>query len=265
MRPQGSQRGAFLTRRGFTLVELLVVIAIIALLISILLPTLARARYQAQLVTCNARLQQLATVMHVYAINDKRGYLPRFDQPLTGGNLWDVSNAFIDAFNDKYKIDPLDPLNDKYKIGLKRWFCPLTLEGEDYLQPTNYKLIGHALWTPRNCGYYLIPPDPGQAGFLYPTNFETQSFRGPAQLGERGAAANPILTDRMAIFSGPVPAASDNIEMDKFRPMMVSGNINHVWKNRPDSINAAFADGHVERIAAKQVRCRYRGNYWIWR
>src|SRR4051794_20559638 len=91
-------------RAAFTLVELLVVIAIIALLISILLPALARARYQAQLVTCNARLQQLATVMHVYAIDDKRGYLPRFDQPLTGGNLWDVSNAFISTFNDKYKV-----------------------------------------------------------------------------------------------------------------------------------------------------------------
>jgi prepilin-type N-terminal cleavage/methylation domain-containing protein/prepilin-type processing-associated H-X9-DG protein len=246
-------RGRYLIRQGFTLVELLVVIAIIALLISILLPTIARARYQARLVTCNARLQQLATVMHVYAIDDKRGYLPRFDQPLTGGNLWDVSNTFIGTFNDKYKI------------GLRQWFCPLTLEGDDYVQPASYKLIGYALWTPRNCGYYLIPPDPGQPGFLYPTNFETQSFRGPAQLGERNASVNPILTDRMAIFGGPAPAASDNIEMEKFRPLMVSGNINHVWKNRPDSINAAFADGHVERIAAKQVRCRYQGNYWIWR
>src|SRR5689334_17702230 len=134
MRQRISQRDPSLAGGGFTLVELLVVIAIIALLISILLPALARARYQAQLVTCNARLQQLATVMHVYAIDDKRGYLPRFDQPLTGGNLWDVSNPFIDTFNDKYKIR------------LKQWFCPLTLEGDDFVQPLNYKLIGYALW-----------------------------------------------------------------------------------------------------------------------
>jgi prepilin-type N-terminal cleavage/methylation domain-containing protein/prepilin-type processing-associated H-X9-DG protein len=253
MTRRGFQRDAGLQPGGFTLVELLVVIAIIALLISILLPTLARARYQAQLVTCNARLQQLATVMHVYAIDDKRGYLPRFDQPLTGGNLWDVSNGFINTFNDRYKVR------------LKQFFCPLTLEGEDYVQPPNYKLIGYSLWTPRNCGYYLIPPEPGQPGFQYPLGIDPVTFRGPVQMGDKVAIANPILTDRVAILGGPMPLASDSADMDKYRSVMVSGNLNHVWRNRPDSINAAFADGHVERITPKQMRCRYQGNYWIWR
>jgi len=53
--------------RGFTLVELLVVIAIIAVLISILLPSLARARQHALRVTCASNLRQVGQAVHMYA------------------------------------------------------------------------------------------------------------------------------------------------------------------------------------------------------
>ena len=60
---------------GFTLVELLVVIGIIALLISILLPALNRARQQANMVKCAATLQQYMTAVQTRAA-ERKGWIP---------------------------------------------------------------------------------------------------------------------------------------------------------------------------------------------
>jgi prepilin-type N-terminal cleavage/methylation domain-containing protein/prepilin-type processing-associated H-X9-DG protein len=74
-------------RRGFTLIELLVVIAIIAILASMLLPALAKAKAKGQGIMCMNNTKQLVLAWKLY-VDDSDGKIPPAFSSLPGNQAW---------------------------------------------------------------------------------------------------------------------------------------------------------------------------------
>ncbi|HNO77587.1 MAG TPA: prepilin-type N-terminal cleavage/methylation domain-containing protein [Phycisphaerae bacterium] len=120
---------------GFTLVELLVVVSIIALLISILLPSLKRARDQAKQVVCASQQKQIANALWNYW-TENEGHIPEVISPMTNGVGADgfgdqsISDEDIDPFYNPKRGYPEVPSKTVWAQSLPNVLMP-THMGED--------------------------------------------------------------------------------------------------------------------------------------
>ncbi|MDO8302798.1 MAG: type II secretion system protein [Sedimentisphaerales bacterium] len=94
-------------KKAFTLVELLVVIAIIAMLLSILVPSLQRARGLTKRLVCLSNLRQLSVAAQIYT-NNYNDFYPFAMETLSGGGSSSIINCW----------DFMDPKLGKGKPGL---------------------------------------------------------------------------------------------------------------------------------------------------
>jgi prepilin-type processing-associated H-X9-DG protein/prepilin-type N-terminal cleavage/methylation domain-containing protein len=106
--PAGSRR-----RGAFTLVELLVVIGIIAVLISMLLPALSRAREQARSVKCLSNLRQIAMATLGYT-NFNKGVFPG-----QGGSGWEAHDWIMWTSDNPADKDWIDNSSLQPYLGAK--------------------------------------------------------------------------------------------------------------------------------------------------
>jgi prepilin-type N-terminal cleavage/methylation domain-containing protein len=163
-------------RKAFTLVELLVVISIIALLVSILLPALGKAREQAKRVVCSSGLRQIGLLLEYYCEDNEGKYPVIFSQwypyasnatppkglypilPYVGIKTDDGNAKNMDIFwcpSGKFQYDPVAWNNGTPNFGYNQ-YCSLIEEdtvaivGNGY--PTSQSILSPLKNTPHKNG-----------------------------------------------------------------------------------------------------------------
>ena len=252
----GVVRSKEFNRRGFTLVELLVVIGIIAVLISILLPTLGRARRAARATQCLSNVRQISTSFLLYIQENKSKFSPYFHHP------------------------QIEWMNQLMKYGMKDAvrLCPEAWDKNPFLNGGNR--LGGAFYAWGPDGAALTDPytgvkktgSYGMNGYLYRQAAGTYggtgassgsvldenmvvNHAGGAVTGRqrlykfpvKNSAEVPLVGD--AIWSNGWPTENDSVPVNlyntnSFGPMM--GRFCVARHQR--AVNMGFLDGHVATV-----------------
>jgi prepilin-type N-terminal cleavage/methylation domain-containing protein/prepilin-type processing-associated H-X9-DG protein len=286
--------------RGFTLIELLVVIAIIAILAALLLPALAKAKYQAKVTNCTSNMKQWSVICNLYA-GDFKSFLPGFGCGTSfGGWDWDASLDMI-------------PNMIPYGMTVPMWFCPV--RPQDYQNVTaDFEKLpsnpGHdtPIVTPQDLivalenGMYpgedklyfcdwikrVGPVDPPSSGF-YP-NFDADENNNlyaertsklyttagqcynsgsgwPYKITDACISRVPILSDlcysTANIIPGGTPPNWFNAEVLGTGASAQPVSMGHYFNNRLTGLNLCFGDGHVANDPVTQIRSQnFLGPYY---
>lgn len=224
-------------RTGFTLVELLVVIGIIALLISILLPALNRARAAAVRTQCLSNHRQLAIALQTYAAQFRGTFPPQ----LRGVDSYQSGYAFYAGWDDNGEYENTRFAADGF-VGLgylvraklikdgRAFYCPAIPE-IPYIRYETYEPV----WT-RVLNGNPQPTDALHLGYNYRvfdqpvppfiTNADTEYLRN-------------LKMGKLSKFKGVMAMTSDFPWFYNYTTWM---------HTRPYGLPVGYSDGHAEFV-----------------
>jgi prepilin-type N-terminal cleavage/methylation domain-containing protein/prepilin-type processing-associated H-X9-DG protein len=229
------------TQAAFTLVELLVVIGIIAVLLSILLPSLSRARENAKRVQCASNLRQIGQALVMYA-NDNKGWMPPYYDG-AGNPVFTQGPLFLNAGPALLVREPLGRGAQSYLKSVEIFFCP----SDEIRRPFRDK-NGWARNTFNdtvyNCVSYWYWTTPKSFTTVVSALNDNLKYFGldNDRFFQKGAAQKMIFADQGYVSN----VANDQAE--KLFPFF-----------HPGGQNLLYLDGHVQWVRRKEVEKRVRG------
>ena len=226
-------------QRGFTLVELLVVIGIIAILISILLPALNKARESARVIQCASKVRTLMQAVVMYA-NDNKGCMPA---ATVGTNqIWPVPplNAvyffvFPGAQDIEFQHGSIMPYLGTVPIRQAMLRCPSTNENEP-----NYSYVFNE--------------------FLFPESNSSSSANRANRAHHLTSIRHPM--DKIVIYEQDYPN-DGHFNPDRGDDQPATHHFRVGRNPLTGRGNYGFADTHVEALLNKEVSAHpERGHLW---
>ncbi len=226
-------RNRGLRLRGLTLIELLVVVSVVALLLSVLLPSLGSARGQARAALCASNLRQLMLAVHLYAHDHQDQACPGAADALSNLHRWHGTRSALG--------DPFDPREG-----------PLV----PYLGPD-----GEIRRCPVFRGYVTDSPvafELGNGGYGYNNAFVGRLLRlvaGDRYVVDSDTVGTPLVRLRnpaeTLIFADTAFAADGMIEYSFAEPRFLPTNgfraDPSIHFRHRGAANVAWCDGHVDR------------------